>query len=46
MEYGNGNRYDGDWVNDMKEGRGVLLKANRDEYEGSWKNDKKNGKGT
>jgi hypothetical protein len=36
----NGNRYDGDWVADLKEGYGTLTYVNGEKYEGQWKADK------
>ena len=41
-----GNKYDGEWVDDVKEGYGVLTYVNGERYEGYWKNDKAHGKGT
>jgi hypothetical protein len=37
--------YEGDWVNDRKEGRGVNLWSNGRRYEGQWKNDEMHGEG-
>ena len=42
----NGNEYDGEWANDMKEGYGILTYKNGERYEGYWKADKVHGKGT
>ena len=42
----NGNKYDGEWQNDVKEGYGVLQYINGERYEGYWKDDKAHGKGT
>lgn len=42
----NGNRYEGEWVNDMKAGYGVLYYVNGERYEGYWRDDKAQGKGT
>jgi hypothetical protein len=36
----NGNKYDGEWVDDVKEGYGILTYVNGERYEGYWKNDK------
>ena len=41
-----GNKYDGEWVDDVKEGYGVLTYVNGERYEGYWRNDKAHGKGT
>ena len=41
-----GDRYEGDWKNDKREGKGIHYWNNRgDRYEGDWKNDAKEGKG-
>lgn len=45
MYYANGDIYEGEWSNDMREGRGMLRLANNNRYEGEWKQDKKNGNG-
>jgi hypothetical protein len=45
MDYADGNKYEGDWKNDMREGTGVLEFINGDKYEGDWENDKRNGRG-
>jgi len=39
-------QYDGEWVDDVKEGYGVLTYVNGERYEGYWKADKAHGKGT
>lgn len=40
----NGSRYEGDFCNEKKQGRGTFLSLGRF-YEGDWKDDKKNGVG-
>ena len=37
--------YDGNWKNDIKEGKGIMLYNNDDRYEGYFKNDRIVGKG-
>ena len=37
--------YIGDWVNDIKEGKGKLISKNKEYYEGDWKNDLREGDG-
>ena len=44
-EYGNGDMYEGDWVDDVRSGLGVLTMANGDRYEGHWLADQKEGPG-
>ncbi len=39
MQYSNGDKYQGMWVNDLREGEGVLNFATGDSYYGSWKDD-------
>ena len=39
----NGNKYEGEWLDDVKEGYGVLTYVNQERYEGYWKNDKVGG---
>ena len=52
MKYANGDKYDGDWINDRKDGYGIksrisvgTLESAKDKYVGNWKKDKKEGKG-
>lgn len=42
----NGNRYEGEWMDDMKSGYGILFYVNGEKYEGFWELDKAHGKGT
>ena len=46
MEYGNGDRYIGQWEMGKKSGYGKMVYKNGDVYEGNWKNDKRVGQGT
>ncbi|CAF1223244.1 unnamed protein product [Rotaria sp. Silwood1] len=41
----NGDRYEGDWEDDMKNGEGTLYYADGGKYEGEWANDLRNGYG-
>lgn len=45
MIYVSGNRYEGEWKNDMKHGKGTTYYASGNRYEANWKNNKqmKNG---
>jgi hypothetical protein len=45
MYYANGDIYEGEWLDDMRHGKGMLRLANSNRYEGEWKLDKKNGEG-
>ena len=51
MKYSNGGTYDGNWVNDIRDGKGKcflsigILIDSIGKYDGLWKNDKKNGYG-
>jgi hypothetical protein len=38
-----GNRYEGQWVDNLRSGQGVLFYADGGKYEGYFKNDKMNG---
>ena len=38
-------KYEGDFVNDKKEGKGKYIEEDGNYYDGEWANDKKNGKG-
>jgi len=40
-----GDTYEGHWLNDKRNGHGVLRRANGNTYDGQWKNDKKHGHG-
>ena len=40
-----GDRYEGDWKNGHKEGKGIYYFNNGNRYEGDWKNGQKEGKG-
>lgn len=42
----NGDRYEGEWVDDKKYGRGTMVWANGNRYEGEWVGDKKYRRGT
>lgn len=44
--FSNGNKYEGEWFEDLKNGYGVLYYLNGERYEGFWENDKAHGKGT
>ena len=37
--------YEGEIIDNLKEGKGTLLYANGDKYEGEWKHNLKEGKG-
>ena len=43
--YANGDKYDGEWKDNKKDGKGILSCANGDKYDGNWANDKRNGEG-
>ena len=43
--YENGDKYEGDWKNGLKEGKGVYYYKNGNRYEGDYQNDKREGKG-
>lgn len=45
VTYANGDVYEGEIKNDMRDGYGVQHYANGDIYTGNWKLDKRNGKG-
>lgn len=42
----NGDKYVGDWKNDMHDGYGDYIWANNNKYSGYWKENKRFGKGT
>jgi len=51
--YANGNKYDGMWKDDNKDGRGnsllkpkgILYYANKDKYDGEWEDGNMSGRG-
>ena len=43
--YMNGDRYDGTWKNDVREGNGTLYMASGDKFKGAWANDAMHGAG-
>eukprot|EP00298_Acanthocystis_sp_HF-20_P010321 c18798_g1_i1.p1 GENE.c18798_g1_i1~~c18798_g1_i1.p1 ORF type:complete len:307 (+),score=108.57 c18798_g1_i1:16-936(+) len=45
-EFGNREKYDGQWKNDQREGEGTLIYEDGSNYVGEWKNDNWHGKGT
>jgi hypothetical protein len=54
MIYSNGDKYEGEWKNDTKDGKGKEIKklvgtytySNGDKYDGDWDKNKKSGKGS
>lgn len=45
MDYIHGDKYDGEWSNNMKNGHGVMTYLNGEKYDGAWKDDKREGNG-
>lgn len=45
MQYIHGRTYEGDWLNDMRHGRGFEKHANGDTYTGDFRNGKPEGHG-
>lgn len=43
MNYFNGDRYEGEWKNNLRDGHGVLVNNDGDMYDGNWKLDKMEG---
>jgi hypothetical protein len=43
--YEEGSKYDGEWKDDKKHGKGVYVYEEGSKYDGEWKDDKKHGKG-
>ena len=35
--------YDGEWLNNLKDGKGLIKYSNNDTYNGEWCDDKKKG---
>lgn len=46
MNWDDGCKYDGDWKDDVRHGKGVFEYTNGDKYEGDWADDIQHGKGT
>lgn len=46
MEFANGDRYEGGWLNNEKNGRGTYKYSNGNKYEGEFKDNMKHGKGS
>ena len=46
MFYSNGDKYDGEWMNDLKQGDGKYVWKNGSRYEGEWLDDLMDGLGT
>ena len=42
----NGDRYQGEWLDNQSSGWGLQIWANGDRYEGEWLNDMAHGQGT
>jgi hypothetical protein len=42
----NGDRYEGNWKNSIRNGKGTCIYANGDKYEGYWLDDLQDGQGT
>ena len=43
--YDNGDSYEGEVIDELKDGKGVMIYKGGNKYDGEWKNDKKEGKG-
>ena len=41
----NGDRYEGDFRNELREGKGIMYYYDGEKYEGDWRNGIKHGKG-
>ena len=41
MLFANGNKYEGEYKDNKKNGKGTYIYANGDKYKGEWKNGKK-----
>lgn len=41
----NNDKYEGNWKDDLRSGRGIKYYSNGDKYDGEWNNDLKEGKG-
>lgn len=45
MYYYNGDKYEGSWYQDKRQGKGTYVFSTGAYYKGQWQNDEKNGKG-
>jgi len=45
IQYPNGDKYQGEWKDDMKDGYGMFTYINGNKYKGKWKDDMKDGYG-
>lgn len=45
MEYGNGDKYEGEWALGKKQGEGMYEWADGDYYDGHWEKDSAEGTG-
>ena len=45
MYYNDVDKYEGEWKNGLKEGKGIMYYNDGRRYKGDWKNDLKEGKG-
>lgn len=43
--YDDDGRYEGEYQNNLRNGKGIYYYDNGDRYDGDWKDDKKNGRG-
>ena len=41
MIYANGERYNGEWKDDKRSGKGSMMYATNERYDGEWKEDKR-----
>ena len=46
MYWTTGQKYQGEWKDNRKHGKGTMVYKNRDKYEGGWVEDKREGLGT
>ena len=44
-KHDNGGKYEGNFKDGMKNGKGTYIYSNGSKYEGEWKDNKKHGKG-
>lgn len=44
--YPDGSKYEGSWVDDLRDGYGIYYYVNGDRFEGEWKQHLRHGQGT